>query len=137
MHSNTIAGEQLGIGIVANSMEDVSADRLPVGPDSPMAAIDHPSFRPSRKTSKACFDRVRLKSVISIEETDVPGTSEMQAGVACARKPTVALPKQRNLGKVCEYRCRVHVRTIVHHDHLICRMGLSDNARDGITQKCD
>src|SRR6266702_6204819 len=135
MHADTVAGEQVGVRVLANSVEDIHGERLSIRLDSPMAAVDHPRFRPPGEASKASLDRVRLKSVIRIEKGYIPGTSEMKSYVARARKAAVALPKQLDLRKICEYRRRAHVRTIVDHDHLVCRTLLSDDARYSLMQK--
>ena len=84
MHADTIAGEQVGVRVIANSLEKVRGEWLSVCANSPVSAIDHRRFRAPGKTSKACFDRVRLKSVIRVEKGDVPGTSEMKTEIACA-----------------------------------------------------
>jgi hypothetical protein len=84
MHADTIAGEQIGVGVIANGLEKGRGEWLSVRPNSPVSAIDHRRFRPPGKTRKARFDRVRLQSIIGVEKGDVPGMSEMKTVVACA-----------------------------------------------------
>jgi hypothetical protein len=84
MHTDAVASEQVGVRVLANSLENVQAERLSIRLDSPVAAIDHRRFRPSGKASEARFNRVRLKSVVSVEEGDISGTSAMKAYVARA-----------------------------------------------------
>jgi hypothetical protein len=60
MHTDAIAGEQIGVWVLANSLEKVHAERLTIRLDSPVAAIDHSRVGLSGKASEARVNRVWL-----------------------------------------------------------------------------
>src|SRR5438105_1596551 len=109
MHANAVASEQVGVGVLAESMEDIHAEWLSVSLYAPMAAVNHCGFRTSPETGEARFNRVRQKSVIGVEERDVSRMSEMKAEVARACEPAVALAKQYDLQELCQERRRADV----------------------------
>ena len=84
MHANAVSSEQVGKGVLAQGIEEIHGERLSIPLNPTMATINHCDFRTSTEAGKACFNRVRLKSVIGIEERDVSRMSELKAKVTSA-----------------------------------------------------
>ena len=129
MHTDAIPREQVAVSIFAYGFVIVGANPISVSADAAMAAIDHRRVGPTDKASKAGCGRVRLQSIISVEERDISAAGPVKAQITSARQAAIVLAEQGRFGKLCDDRCRADGRAIVNYDDLVRLTLLSKYAR--------
>ena len=89
MHTDAVTREQVAVSVLAYGFVIVGAKQLSGSADAAMAAIDHGCIGSTGKASKAGCSRVRLQSIISVEESDISATSPVKAQITSARQAAI------------------------------------------------